>query len=390
MESILEVRVGEEFFGIDTEKIDHILKVPPLTPLSLSSNKIAGVCVILGKVFVVIDLGVVFCNKKTEITETSRIITISNEVALLIDEVLEILPFKEENYEEFGEDYILGYYKNDKVLQILYVDNIFSHVEEFKYEPEKIDVVEEKDQEKEENEKYERFLFFGIKNELMGIDITLIKEIIFVPEITPIADSDALGIINLRNEVLPVIDFSENLGFPKTQITEKSRCLIVSNRNKSIALLVDFVQEEKDIPVNMIEKFDIFEDDKILGIYKGNEVASIIRNEFVRDLIDEFVITESSETEEKRNVEMREVVVFKIENEEYAFNISEVQEIIKYENLTPLPRSSKFIEGLLNLRGSVISKSKVYFWLGCRLCPRPPPKLPPNIELNMSIMSSIF
>ena len=51
---------------------------------------------------------------------------------------------------------------------------------------------------------------------------------------------------------------------------------------------------------------------------------------------------------------MRELAVFAIGKEEFAFDIESVQEIITYQEVTPLPESSEYIDGVINLRGSII------------------------------------
>ena len=49
-----------------------------------------------------------------------------------------------------------------------------------------------------------------------------------------------------------------------------------------------------------------------------------------------------------------QLVVFVLENEEFACNISDVREVLKMVRVTPLPRSIDFVEGVINLRGEVI------------------------------------
>ena len=51
---------------------------------------------------------------------------------------------------------------------------------------------------------------------------------------------------------------------------------------------------------------------------------------------------------------VKQVVGFKIGNEEYVIDILKVQEIIKPVDITPIPDSPAFIEGVINLRGMVI------------------------------------
>ncbi len=60
-------------------------------------------------------------------------------------------------------------------------------------------------------------------------------------------------------------------------------------------------------------------------------------------------------TESKtENTELLQLVSFKIENEEFGVDILRVQEINKLTNITKVPNTSDFIEGVINLRGRII------------------------------------
>ena len=49
-----------------------------------------------------------------------------------------------------------------------------------------------------------------------------------------------------------------------------------------------------------------------------------------------------------------QVVVFELDNEEYAVPIEDVREVIKIPEITPVPNSPDFISGLINLRGKIL------------------------------------
>lgn len=49
-----------------------------------------------------------------------------------------------------------------------------------------------------------------------------------------------------------------------------------------------------------------------------------------------------------------QLVVFKLDKEEYGVDIMQVQEISPYQNLTKVPNSPAFVDGIVNLRGDVI------------------------------------
>jgi purine-binding chemotaxis protein CheW len=52
--------------------------------------------------------------------------------------------------------------------------------------------------------------------------------------------------------------------------------------------------------------------------------------------------------------ESRQLVSFRVGNEDFALEIQRVQEIIRHQALTRVPNSPAFVEGVINLRGKVI------------------------------------
>jgi len=65
--------------------------------------------------------------------------------------------------------------------------------------------------------------------------------------------------------------------------------------------------------------------------------------------------TENNNQEDKnKNSQSQQYVVFELDNEEYAVSILEVKEVIKFSEITPVPQSSPWLSGILNLRGKII------------------------------------
>lgn len=55
-----------------------------------------------------------------------------------------------------------------------------------------------------------------------------------------------------------------------------------------------------------------------------------------------------------QNVDELQIVVFNLDNSYYGVHILQVQEIIKMTEITKLPNTPEFVEGIVNLRGSII------------------------------------
>jgi purine-binding chemotaxis protein CheW len=109
-----------------------------------------------------------------------------------------------------------------------------------------------------------QFLTFTIADEHFGMDLHQTREIIEYAGITevPLMPKFISGVINLRGEVVPVIDLSVRLGRQPITI-HKRTCVIVielftSDQNCTLGLLADAVNEVIDIPLNNIEDAPTF------------------------------------------------------------------------------------------------------------------------------------
>ena len=91
----------------------------------------------------------------------------------------------------------------------------------------------------------DQWIVFGSENEEFGLSILDIYEIIFVPDITPVADSEAhmLGIINLRSSVIPVFNLRSMLGKGDFTPSKKQRVIVTRSGDRIIGLLVDYVSQ---------------------------------------------------------------------------------------------------------------------------------------------------
>jgi len=375
LENILEVRVGKEIFGFNADDIEQILRVPPITHMPLSDHSVLGVAVLSGKIVYAVDLARVLVDESIELNcDNTRLLTLSDgqkSEAFVVDEVLGMIDVDEKNLEQnIDENSLLyGFYKTvDHVVQLLNIKNLISTLKIDRFSPKSLDTLNESiekdkmDLKESVKEDFKRALFFKAKDERFAIDIEILRELIFVPnEITPIAGSDAFGMITLRDEVIAMLDMNSILGFSYKEPDDKSRALIAWHKGMAVALLVDEVEEVKDLSSENLETMpENLADNLIEFIYKdSDDVVSVISNDYVKNLIREYHIESEDKKENKQlkslEADVSEIAVFKIGTEEYAFDIEEVQEIIRFEEITPVPEAPPYVEGILNLRGSVIA-----------------------------------
>jgi purine-binding chemotaxis protein CheW len=86
---------------------------------------------------------------------------------------------------------------------------------------------------------------FWLGELLLGIDIRCIREINRVVAITPVPDAppQIMGVVNLRGEVVTVVDLRTVLELPPLEITPRTRLMIVQSDDEAIGLLVDRVAD---------------------------------------------------------------------------------------------------------------------------------------------------
>ncbi len=100
-----------------------------------------------------------------------------------------------------------------------------------------------------------QWITFMLDNEKYGINVMQVREVLRDIEIAPVpgAPSYVLGIINLRGNVVTVIDTRSRFGLPAVEINDESRIIIIETMDQIVGLLVDSIAEVADIPKSQIE-----------------------------------------------------------------------------------------------------------------------------------------
>jgi purine-binding chemotaxis protein CheW len=120
-----------------------------------------------------------------------------------------------------------------------------------------------------------QFLVFESANNLYGIDILKITEILKPVQVTrlPNAENFVLGVINLRGNIVPVIDIRKILKNEYTELTNFSRIIVSNIYNKNLGLLVERVLEVVTLREDQIEGGEIknFSENYIEGVGRSKD-----------------------------------------------------------------------------------------------------------------------
>ncbi len=97
----------------------------------------------------------------------------------------------------------------------------------------------------QQNDEVLQWVTFRLANEVYGINVMQVQEVLRFSDIAPVpgAPSYVLGIINLRGNVVTVIDTCQRFGLPSIELTDNTRIVIIETNHQVIGILVDAVAE---------------------------------------------------------------------------------------------------------------------------------------------------
>ncbi|MBF8983072.1 chemotaxis protein CheW [Lutibacter sp. B2] len=129
-----------------------------------------------------------------------------------------------------------------------------------------------------------QYVLFTLEKEYYGIDILNVQTIERVTEITrvPQAPEHVEGVINLRGEIIPVINLRTRLNLSRKEIDEDSRIIIVSKDEIITGILVDSSYEvlklEDDSIENAPDIYNSVDKNYIEAIGKNDDRIIILLN----------------------------------------------------------------------------------------------------------------
>lgn len=90
-----------------------------------------------------------------------------------------------------------------------------------------------------------QWVIFRLDNETYGVNVMQVQEVLRYSEIAPVpgAPSYVLGIINLRGNVVTVIDTRQRFGLAPAEVGDNTRVVIIEVDKQVIGILVDSVAE---------------------------------------------------------------------------------------------------------------------------------------------------
>jgi purine-binding chemotaxis protein CheW len=128
------------------------------------------------------------------------------------------------------------------------------------------------------------YVIFALGSDTYGIEVMNIQEVQNYIAINHVPDTLAYmkGVINLRGNIVPIVDLRIKLGMEEVQYTDQTVIIIAELHGEKAGLIVDSVVDVLNIPASEIQHTKHFtiniDTDSVFGITKINDNIIIILN----------------------------------------------------------------------------------------------------------------
>ncbi|HCF48640.1 MAG TPA: chemotaxis protein [Syntrophomonas sp.] len=262
--------LGSEEFALEIESVREIIRYPNIVKVPNMPVYVKGVISLRDNLMPIIDMRVKLNTGHDDITDSTRVIVVDVDnasIGLVVDRVYEVTRIPKDTI--FAPPQALSNENGDRLQGIARVEGGKRIImlleprdiiirEELKdigaLENTEVTMVEEEEGLVNGLEE-EQMVVFKLADEQYGVRITQVQEINRLSKITkvPRAPRFVEGIINLRGDVIPVIDLRKRFEIEYKNYTEFTRVIVSDINNKKVGIIVDEVLEVLRISRNLME-----------------------------------------------------------------------------------------------------------------------------------------
>jgi len=404
--------VAGEMFAVPMAPVQEIIRVPEVARLPLAPQALDGLANLRGRVLPIMNLRRIFGTDERANDDATRalVINLGQPLGFVVDRVASVISVDAGEIEParalqsvVQADYLTGVINRrdadgaHQLMLVLDFDRLvkdqFAAMAQATQRG-KVDISTQghntggsASAQAQGNDEL-RLVSFTVCEQEYAIDIAAVQEIVQVPpSITgmPNTASHVLGVISLRQRLLPLVSLRSLFGLPGLSPDEHHRIVVVAlPGGAQVGLVTDAVKEVLSVPRSsaepvpavltqgaQLQEFEsicrlddgkrlvsILAADQLLGMGALREAmqAATPRNDGAHDRSH---AEESPMATDQRALQATDddaqVVIFRLGAEEFGVPIMSVQEIVRVpEVLTRVPRTPHFVEGVINLRGTVL------------------------------------
>lgn len=216
-------------------------------------------------------------------------------------------------------------------------------------------------------------LSFYLSQQEYALPLDRVREIIPLPDHIaelPRPETAVLGVVTLRDRLLPLVSLRALLGLPANDLSkQRGKVVVMSIGGGAIGLFVDAIREILRLDSGSVDPAPALltrgegeaEIVSICRLDDGRRLVALLspdrlfRSDVVRRIINDQAAGEAAMQPETNAMADEQFVIFRLGLQDYGIPIAAVGEIVRPpQRLTRLPKAPEFIDGVMNLRGSVV------------------------------------
>jgi purine-binding chemotaxis protein CheW len=389
--------VGQEVFAVDLAPVQEIIRVPEVVGVPLAPASLDGLANLRGKILPIISLRRIFGFEERAYDDSTRAVVIDfgQPLGFVVDRVASVVSVDRSQIESpvaikstVNTDLLSGLLKDvggHKMIMVLDFGRLiaaqFTDLPRTAAGEPKLAAAGGRDDEAKPDAVTAelQFVSFEVAQQEYAIIIDDVQEIVQVPKDivhVPHAKSHVLGVMTLRNRLLPLVSLRRMFGLPDRDADEESRIVVVSLGGASVGVVMDSVNQVLRVartavdrmPALLAQDGNMSDIEEICRLDGGKRMVSIlsVENMFRHSAMKAAINTVDDMTNERQadatklraddsNDEEEQVVAFRLGKEEFGVPIESVQEIVRLpEEMTKVPKAAAAVEGVINLRGAVL------------------------------------
>lgn len=315
---LVSFRVGKEEFGLDIADVQEIVHLPgEISQVPGAPYYCEGLASLRGKLLPIVRLGSILGTGEEEFDERTRVVVVNITrggkrltAGLAVDGVSEVLRVPRRFIEPVPAllrtreaEFLAGICNIDssRLVHVLDAGKLFSDADYEALLYEQGDEEEDKDTLDLRDEE-EQYVTFQLDAQEYGAPISQVQEIIRVPQIfaVPRAPEFVDGVINIRGEIVPVVDLRKRFGLEERSLGEANRIIVVDLGDTRTGLIVDAVREVLGLSRRDIEEVpEVFMESGEADFLKG--IGKVRQGERILILLDLLRLLSSRERDELKH-----------------------------------------------------------------------------------------
>jgi purine-binding chemotaxis protein CheW len=219
----------------------------------------------------------------------------------------------------------------------------------------------------------QRLVTFEVAGQDYALPLEVVREIVTAPEnltFVPGSDDAVRGVMPYRDGLLPLLSMRRLLGLPSA-VLSREKVLVVAIGDVVIGFVADRTRAVLSVDPSRVEPAPPVlaaragGEAQIKEIYRAGHgrLVSILaperllREDVMQKLVqgDATMKAKKDEDRDESNAKELRFLIFRLGEEEFALPVEAVEEVARVpDQITRLPKTPKFLEGVVNLRGEVL------------------------------------